>query len=497
MEEPAIVKELGLEKLEPIDLNKSRTVSEIARAMAKGSVMAQRLGEGVGEVERMIESGKRPILIYDGLPNDPLAEFLYRLVEKKWFKDVILPEEFAPRRNGSSQNIVVAGTYSSRHENTLLERSSARLFINDYNLPRRDELRDGYFPEEVCMDPRIFFPILAASLEERLEEKKRRISDILPAWKEMGGPATQTANACEHLWEMTQNRMLKKFITVSGIPTVAKLDLVLCEMIKRGMADYMLFTGALVGHSLTPGIGCFHYKGKPGLDDAALALYQINRITGAYELETSLNYLEMVQSGILDPWDASRPLSSRVLCDLFGKYLLKEYPKSRGILKDAYEKGVHVCIPALNDSELWNNLSLHNELRKRAGKQEIFVDFRLDVEHRIQYKVMSMLDGYELGYIVFGGGVPNNNLFNDAPLLDIRNERLGIKMPLIMFSEGIRICHERPNTGNASTATASEKKAWRKVKPDARRCTELIHDYIPLVPWIVGYVIECQDAGGN
>lgn len=478
------------EELKALDLQKRHTIYEIVEGMSDCALQARRLGEGLQEIIEMIESPQKPILVYDGKPETQLAALLCEMTRKKWFKEVLLPEEYA-KRHTSGESIVVVGRYSERHEDALLIKPVRSLFINNNYLPKPDEIRDGDFRNEISIDPRFAMPILFRALEERFEHKATRVPKLMDELERYGGVATQTARAARTFLEMRRKQHLSVFLTLSGVLTIAKLDLVLCEMIERGMVDAVLTTGALVGHGVVTNVGRSHFKHDPKLDDAMLAQWKYNRVTDVWEPEENLDFIEEIENKILDEWDPARPLSSRILCHLFGKYLSEHYPHERGILKSAYEKETPVFIPALNDSELWNNYGLDLKRREYDGRKKIFMDFTLDTEYRVEMKMRAKRLGYDLGFFIVGGGVPKNNLLNDAPYVEIQNVRLGLNLPEIMFSSGVRICPDRPQLGNASSATGSEMVSWRKVIPGAP-IIEVIADAIPILPFIVKYVMEME-----
>ena len=67
-----------------------------------------------------------------------------------------------------------------------------------------------------------------------------------------------------------------------------------------------------------------------------------------------------------------------------GKYLAEHYPKDRGILKSAYLHGVPVFVPAFVDSELGNDLYIHNVRRRRSGRKPIVMDLERDSKALIE-----------------------------------------------------------------------------------------------------------------
>src|SRR5690606_34635921 len=136
------------------------------------------------------------------------------------------------------------------------------------------------------------------------------------------------------------------------------------------------------------------------------------------EPESNLDTVEEVIGKVIDKLDGGEPLSPTELNQLLGKHLAENYPNERGILKSAYVHGVPVFVPAFVDSELGNDIYIHNLKRKRSGRRPILMDLERDSEKLIQLVTGSK----RFGIFTIGGGVPRNNVQNVAPLIEIINE---------------------------------------------------------------------------
>jgi deoxyhypusine synthase len=267
--------------------------------------------------------------------------------------------------------------------------------------------------------------------------------------------------------------------------TVAKMDLVICDMIESGMIHAISSTGALMAHGLVSSIGLKHYKYNPAYDDTELARRKLNRVTDTLEPETNLDTVEEVIGKVIEQLDGSRPISPTVFNKLVGKHLAENYPNERGILKSAYLCGVPVFVPAFVDSELGNDLYIHNIKRKRRGKKPILVDLELDSRELIKL----VTHAKRFGIFTIGGGVPRNNVQNVAPLIEIINERLGPTFPSRRFTYGIRICPDKPHFGHLSGCTYSENESWRKAARDGVYA-EIQADATQVWPFLVKHILE-------
>jgi deoxyhypusine synthase len=247
-----------------------------------------------------------------------------------------------------------------------------------------------------------------------------------------------------------------------------------------------------MAHGLVSSIGLKHYKYNPAYDDTALARRKLNRVTDTLEPETNLDTVEEVIGKVIHQLDGARPTSPTVLNKHIGKYLAENYPNERGILKSAYLCGVPVFVPAFVDSELGNDLYIHNIKRKRRGKRPILID--LESDSRVLVELVTAAKRF--GIFTIGGGVPRNNVQNVAPLIEIINERLGTNLPPRRFTYGIRICPDRPHFGHLSGCTYSENESWRKAAKNGVYA-EIQADATQVWPFLVKYILDTPQVLGK
>ncbi len=75
--------------------------------------------------------------------------------------------------------------------------------------------------------------------------------------------ARRLGEAAEVLAAMVQDPEVTVVGTFSGAMSVAKMGLMLCDMIDRGWLDVVITTGALVAHGFIENLGRAHYKYPP------------------------------------------------------------------------------------------------------------------------------------------------------------------------------------------------------------------------------------------
>jgi deoxyhypusine synthase len=477
---------LNFEELKSLDLRARSSVGEIVDGMRDCAFGARMLGEVVRTIHEMITAKKKPILIYDGLETSRLRLLLKEFVTKKWFERITTPSEYAETKTGG-ENAIVVGAFSERDAEAIYTKPARAIFVNQFDMARPGQIRDGYFPDAVFADPRFVMPVIGRALEEWIDGIRTPVSQLLSTLAPYGGVAAQIASGAAALRKMVRDKECLRFLTISGAMTVGKMDLVICDMIESGMIHAISSTGALMAHGLVSSIGLKHYKYNPAYDDTALARRKLNRVTDTLEPETNLDTVEEVVGTVIEQLDGARPISPTILNKLIGKHLAEHYPNDRGILKSAYLHGVPVFVPAFVDSELGNDIYIHNIKRKRRGKKPILMD--LEQDSRALVKLVT--DAKRFGLFTIGGGVPRNNVQNVAPLIEIINQRLGTTYPERRFTYGVRICPDRPHFGHLSGCTYSENESWRKAVKDGVYA-EMQADATQVWPFLVKYIMDCE-----
>ena len=479
---------MQFEELKSLDLYKCETVGDIVDAMKYCAFGARMLGEAAKTIHEMITSSQKPIIVYDGLLDSPLGLLLHSFVEKQWCAKIVSPSRYAKQENGA-QNVVIVGAFSERDAEAIYKKPARIIFINPFDMARPGQIRDGYFPDAVFADPRYVMPVLYRALDEWIDGKRSGVKLLITDLASYGGVASQVCRGANALQAMVADKSCVRFLTVSGAMTVGKMDLVICDMIESGMVHAISSTGALMAHGLVSSIGLKHYKYNPKYNDTELARRKLNRVTDTLEPETNLDTVEEVIGEVIAKIDGKKPISPIILNRLIGKYLAENYPNERGILKSAYLHNVPVFVPAFVDSELGNDIYIHNLKRKRRGKKPILVDLEQDSRELIRI----VTEAKRFGIFTIGGGVPRNNVQNVAPLIEIINERLGATLPPRRFTYGIRICPDRPHFGHLSGCTYSENESWRKAVKNGVYA-EMQADATQVWPFLVKYVMETMNT---
>ena len=479
-------KTLQFEELKSLDLQTCHSVGDIVDAMRYCAFGARMLGEVATTMRDMALADIKPLLIYDGIDSSPLGRLLKKFVANGWCKRMVRPAAYAKQKT-RGENVIVIGAFSERDGEAMFKKPKRAIFINPFDMARPGQVRDGFFPDAVFADPRFVMPVIYAALDEWLNGRRSSVTSFISGLAAHGGLAAHVARGAKALEAMMNDKHCVRFLTVSGAMTVGKMDLIICDMIELGLIHAISSTGALMAHGLVSSIGLKHYKYNPKYDDTELARRKLNRVTDTLEPETNLDTVEEVIGKVVEKIDGKAMLSPTALNKLIGKHLAESYPNDRGILKSAFLREVPVFVPAFVDSELGNDIYIHNIKRRRRGKKPILMDLERDSKELIRLVTGSK----RFGIFSIGGGVPRNNVQNVAPLIEIVNERLGPTFPNRRFSYGVRICPDKPHFGHLSGCTYSENESWRKADKNGIYA-EMLADATQVWPFLMKYVMERQ-----
>ena len=315
----------------------------------------------------------------------------------------------------------------------------------------------------------------------------RTVSELVEAMGKTSFGARTVGQAAEVLYRMCVDPECFVVCTLSGAMTVAKLGLVLCEMIERDMVHAVVSTGALITHSLVENAGMSHFQTSDDFTDEDFFAAGYNRVYDTLELESNLNETERFVGVILDKWPARKPLSSWRLCQAVGG-ALRRRKGARGVLRSAYRRKVPVFIPAFTDCELGLDFALHNHLRRKHGKPPLQFDAFADLDHFADLCSKQK----RLGIFTIGGGVPRNWSQQLGPYLDLLDQRVGAGGGFKPYQYGVRICPDPAHWGHLSGCTYSEGISWGKFVPPNRggMFAEVLADATIVWPLIVRAVTE-------
>lgn len=309
--------------------------------------------------------------------------------------------------------------------------------------------------------------------------------------------------AADVLEEMVTDPECSVVLTLSGAMTVAKMGMVITEMVERGWVQAVVSTGALMTHGLVELAGMTHFKATRELDDATLFAKGYNRVYDTYELERNLNDLERLLAEVFNAMPEGQRFGSYELCAAIGAQL--DRPGVRGIMVAARRAGVPIYIPAFTDSEMGLDLAIwlvQRQMRRTGRKfhEELqWLRSPFDPYRDLGHYMSLVAKTPRIGIFTIGGGVPRNWAQQASPFLDLADRRAAADLPLNRFRYGVRICPEPVHWGGLSGCTYSEGVSWGKFIPphEGGRFAEVYADATIAWPILVKGVAQRLDKSGR
>ena len=324
----------------------------------------------------------------------------------------------------------------------------------------------------------------------------RDFDELLAAMGKTAFGGRSLGEAAEVLTLMVRDPECAVVGTFSGAMSVAKMGLLICEMIDKGWLQVIVTTGALIAHGFIETLGRVHYKYPEHVPDRLLFQQGYNRIYDTLEMEANLDYAEDVFRSVLEGLDREQVWSSASLCRELGKHLA-EQTDSPGILRSAYLQGVPVFIPAFTDSELGLDLAIQmtrSALAAGAPFPEALTRLSLPFNPFLDLGAYAqkVLAAKKLGIFTVGGGVPRNWAQQVGPYLELLHTRLDLDLPEQRFQYGVRLCPEPAHWGGLSGCTYKEGVSWGKfVAPeDGGRFAEVLCDATIAWPVLLKAVMQ-------
>jgi deoxyhypusine synthase len=305
-------------------------------------------------------------------------------------------------------------------------------------------------------------------LKEKIEpidvEGTKSVSDVLRAFENTSFQSRNLAKCVEIYLKMLQDPDDPTiFLGLSGALIPAGMKKVISTMIRKGMVDVIVTTGANAYHDLVEALGYHHYKGSPYADDEELLRHGVDRIYDTFASEAQFLTVDGKIAALADrikqETSNTPTLSSRRLLFELGKFIDTEgaeEEKASSFLWNAWRYGVPVFVPALCDSSIGLALTKHYVLSLQKGKPSLIID-----QIRDNYEIYEIKKAAKkTGVIYLGGGVPKNYVQQTAYLEGLFGQRgRG-------HDYGFQLTTDRPEWGGLSGCTFKEALSWGKVKEE-------------------------------
>ncbi len=259
----------------------------------------------------------------------------------------------------------------------------------------------------------------------------------------------------------------------------------LIPLIKSGLIDWIVSTGANLYHDLHYALGYEFCEGHSAADDGDLREKGIIRI---YDIFMDYHALLDTDAFIRETLRRERdnmpaPCSSADIHALLGREVIRINPgvKDESLLAVAYESGVPVHTSSPADSSIGMNMAA---LMLEGGA--VPMETHRDINEVTGYVYDIKKQGGRSAVLLIGGGSPKNFVLQTEPHIQ---EVLGL--PEDGHDFFIQFTDARPDTGGLSGATPSEAVSWGKIDPGALSGTVVSYgDCSLMMPFFTSYVLN-------
>ncbi len=269
------------------------------------------------------------------------------------------------------------------------------------------------------------------------------VSELVDSMKDCAFGAGRLYEAADIYREMINDSDCTKFFGLAGAMVPAGMRQIVSDLIRDRQIDILVSTGANLVHDIIESMGLHHYKGTDAADDVQLKHDAVNRIYDVFLPEHHFTDFEEKMQSIFK--EIPEKLSITELLSHIGAKLDDE----NSILKSAYDMGVPVYCPAIQDSIIGLQAWLYKQTKPL--NVDVFADMRGLIDRCYEAK--------RAGVLIVGGGVPKNFILQSM-LVTPRS-----------FDYAIQLTMDRPETGGLSGATLDEARSWGKVGENARVVT--------------------------
>jgi deoxyhypusine synthase len=278
---------------------------------------------------------------------------------------------------------------------------------------------------------------------------------VIEAMRKMSFTSRDTARAADILGAALADEACSVWLTLAGSTSAGGCMHVYRDMLRYGMADVVVATGAsIIDMDFFEALGFKHYQAQGAVDDRELRNLYIDRIYDTYIDEEELQACDMAIREIADALDA-RPYSSREFIFEIGRWLASGHAKKPGsLIQTAYDEGVPVFCPAFTDSSAGFGLVKHQVERMKAGKPYLTIDSVADFRELTEIKI----NAGTTGLFMVGGGVPKNFAQDTVVCAEI----LGVEAEMHKYAVQITVADVRD--GACSSSTLKEAASWGKVQ---------------------------------
>jgi deoxyhypusine synthase len=283
--------------------------------------------------------------------------------------------------------------------------------------------------------------------------KDINISDLIDYYSSSGAyNGGRLVEACEIFENMIQQDATV-CLTLSGALTPAGIGGFIIQMIKNGIIDFIISTGANLYHDLHFALDLPVYQGDFRVDDSELLKNEIVRIYDIFIPNDTLIKTDKFVRDAANQFLPKNAISSAEFHNHIGKKIWDVGKKPNySIMAIAAKYKVPIYTPSPGDSSLGMNLAL-----LKIENKKLIIDTDLDVLETTAI----IYNSKKTGAVELGGGAPKNFYMQTQPML---SQIMNIET--VGHDYFIQITADAPHWGGLSGATPSEAVSWKKIKPN-------------------------------
>ena len=278
---------------------------------------------------------------------------------------------------------------------------------------------------------------------------------IIDAMGKMSFTSRDTARAAQIFNMMLGDSKCSNILTLAGSTSAGGCMQVYVEMVRCGMIDAIVSTGAsIVDMDFFEALGFKHYQGSQFIDDRDLRANYIDRIYDTYIDEEELQHCDKVIGEIADSLEP-RAYSSRAFIKEMGRWLKgRKNRKKESLVETCFDMDVPIFCPAFVDSSAGFGLVKHQVDAAKDGRPYMVLDAIADFRELTQIKIEAGVTGL----LMIGGGVPKNFIQDTVVCAEILGHD-----DVQVHKYAVQITVADVRDGACSSSTLQEAASWGKV----------------------------------
>lgn len=284
---------------------------------------------------------------------------------------------------------------------------------------------------------------------KQFEAKKQTVDELAKQFRSCAFNARRLGEAVDITEEMIKDKPCVKFLGLSGAMIPAGMRKIIVEMIKKHWIDIIVSTGANMTHDLACCFGEKYIHCEPEkVDDWELRKDGLDRIYDVISPVKTMSTMEKNIQKILKEMKEGE-YSTFELMEEIGKRIKDK----DSIVRNAYENGVKIIIPAFVDSILGIQVWMY------AQDHKLKINEMKDLGYLINLNFDLKGQKRNTGALILRGGVPKNFIFQSVLVADKPHKYL------------VQLATQGPEYGDLTGATLEEAISWGKADKSSKLCT--------------------------